>query len=49
VNAAFMPFQPHEGGIHAVWSGAGEASATEVRFQCATVGSEARADQINLG
>jgi hypothetical protein len=34
MNAAFMPFQPHEGGIHAVWSAAGEASVTEVRFRC---------------
>jgi hypothetical protein len=32
VNAAFMSFQPHESGIHAVWS---EASVTEVRFPCA--------------
>jgi hypothetical protein len=34
VNAAFMSFQPHESGIHAVWPGAGEASVTEVRFRC---------------
>ena len=34
VNAAFMSFQPHESGIHAVWSGAGEADVTEVRFRC---------------
>jgi hypothetical protein len=32
VNAAFMSFLPHEGGIHAVWPGAGEASVTEIRF-----------------
>jgi hypothetical protein len=32
VNAAFMSFQPHESGIHAVRSVAGEASVTEVRF-----------------
>jgi hypothetical protein len=35
MNAAFMSFQPHESGIHAVWSGAGEGSLTEVRFWCA--------------
>jgi hypothetical protein len=35
VNAAFMSFQPHESGIHAVWPGAGEVSVTEVRFRCA--------------
>jgi hypothetical protein len=34
VNAAFMAFQPHESGIHAVWFGAGEASVTKVRFRC---------------
>jgi len=34
VNAAFMSFQPHESGIHAIWSGAGEASVTKVRFRC---------------
>jgi hypothetical protein len=33
VDAAFMSFQPREGGIHAVWSGAGEASVTKVRFR----------------
>jgi hypothetical protein len=33
MNAAFMSFQPHESGIHAVWFGAGEASVTEVRFR----------------
>jgi hypothetical protein len=33
MNAAFMSFQPHESGIHAVWLGAGEASVTEVRFR----------------
>jgi hypothetical protein len=32
MNAAFMSYQPHERGIHAVWPGAGEASVTEVRF-----------------
>jgi hypothetical protein len=32
-DAAFMPFQPHESGIHAVLSGTGEASVTEVRFR----------------
>jgi hypothetical protein len=35
MNAAFMSFQPRESGIHAIWSGAGEASVTEVRFRCA--------------
>jgi hypothetical protein len=35
MNAAFMSFQPHESGIHAVRSGAGEGSVTEVRFRCA--------------
>jgi hypothetical protein len=35
MDAAFMSFQPHESGIHVVWSGAGEASVTEVRFRCA--------------
>ena len=34
VDAAFMSFQPRESGIHAVWSGAGEASVTKVRFRC---------------
>jgi hypothetical protein len=28
MNAAFMSFQPHERGIHALWPGAGEASVT---------------------
>jgi hypothetical protein len=32
VNAAFMSFQLHESGIHAVRPGAGEASVTKVRF-----------------
>ena len=31
LNAAFMSFQPHESGIHAVWPGAGEADVTKVR------------------
>jgi hypothetical protein len=31
MNAAFMSSQPHESGIHAVCSDAGEASVTEVR------------------
>jgi hypothetical protein len=34
MNAALMSFQAHESGIHAVWSGAGEVSVTEVRFRC---------------
>jgi hypothetical protein len=33
MDAAFMSFQPHESGIHAVWPGAGEASVTKVRFK----------------
>jgi hypothetical protein len=33
MNAAFMSSQPHESGIHAVWSGAGEASATKTNFR----------------
>jgi hypothetical protein len=33
MNAAFMSLKQHERGIHAVWSGAGEASVTEVRFR----------------
>jgi hypothetical protein len=32
MDAAFMSFQPHEGGIHAVWSGADETDVTKVRF-----------------
>jgi hypothetical protein len=35
VNAAFMSFQLHESGIHAVRPGAGEASVIKVRFWCA--------------
>jgi hypothetical protein len=34
-NAAFMSSQPRDSGIHALRSGAGEASVTEVRFRCA--------------
>jgi hypothetical protein len=42
VDAAFMSFQPRESGIHTVWSGAGEADVTEVRFPVrAAAGSEA--------
>jgi hypothetical protein len=45
MNAAFMSFQPHESGIHAVWSGAGGASVTKVPFPVhATADGEARAD-----
>jgi hypothetical protein len=33
MDAAFMSSQPHESGIHAVWSGAGKASVTNVRFR----------------
>jgi len=32
MDAAFMSFQQHEGGIHVVRSGAGEANVTEVGF-----------------
>jgi hypothetical protein len=50
MNAAFMPFQRHEGGIHAVWPGAGEASVTEVRFRCAPRPMARRErTMINLG
>jgi hypothetical protein len=35
MNAAFMSFQPHESGIHAVWPGLGEVSVTEAHFRCA--------------
>jgi hypothetical protein len=33
MNAAFMSFQAHESGIHAVWPGAGGASVTKVCFR----------------
>jgi hypothetical protein len=33
LNAAFMSFQPHESGIHAVWPGADEASVMKVRLR----------------
>jgi hypothetical protein len=46
VNAAFMSFEQHESGIHAVWPDAGEGSVTKVRFRCAPLtGGAARADQ----
>jgi hypothetical protein len=49
MNAAFMSFQPHDSGIHAVWSGAGESSVTEVRFRCAPLtDGAARADQERI-
>ena len=48
MDAAFMSFQPHESGIHAVQPGAGEASVMEVRFRCAAAGDEARADHDQL-
>ena len=49
MNAAFMSFQAHESGIHAVWPGAGEASVTEVRFwRVPAAGGEARADHDQL-
>jgi hypothetical protein len=34
VDAAFMSFQLHDGGIHAVRAGAGGAGVMEVSFQC---------------
>jgi hypothetical protein len=34
VAAAFVSYWLHERGIHAVWSGAGVASVTGVRFRC---------------
>jgi hypothetical protein len=50
MNAAFMSFQRHEGGIHAVRSGAGEASVTEVRFRRAPWPAARREwTTINLG
>jgi hypothetical protein len=33
MDAAFMQLKQHERGIHAVWSGADEASVTKVRFR----------------
>ena len=49
MNAAFMSFQAHESGIHAVWPGAGEANVTEVRFwRVPAAGGEARADHDQL-
>ena len=51
MNAAFMPFQPHESGIHAVWPGAGEGSVTEVRFRHAgrAAGRDRAAGATGLG
>jgi hypothetical protein len=44
-----MSSQPHESGIHAVRSGAGEVSVTEVRFPAGTAaGGKARADHDQL-
>jgi len=34
MDAAIMQLQQHGCGSHAVWSGAGVASVTEVRFRC---------------
>jgi hypothetical protein len=50
MNAAFMSSQPRESGIHAVWTDAGEASVTEVRFRRAPQPT-ARPERtkINLG
>jgi hypothetical protein len=33
MDAAFMSYQQHDGGIHALWLDAGEAGVTEVRFR----------------
>jgi hypothetical protein len=45
LNAAFMSFQPHEGGIQALRSGAGEAKVTKARFRVhGAADGEARAD-----
>jgi hypothetical protein len=49
VNAAFTSSQPHEGGIHAVWSGAGESSVTEVHFRCAPRLRYAPRGNVRLG
>jgi hypothetical protein len=32
MDAAFMSLELHDGGIHVVWPGAGEAGVTGVRF-----------------
>jgi hypothetical protein len=32
MDAAFMSFQQHESGIHAVWCGTGGVRVTKVRF-----------------
>jgi hypothetical protein len=50
MNAAFMSFQPHESGNHALWPGAGEASVVKVRFWC-VLRPVARRERttINLG
>jgi hypothetical protein len=34
MNAAFMPLELHERGIHAIRSGVGATGVTEVRFGC---------------
>jgi hypothetical protein len=47
VDAAFMSFQARSG-IHAVWPGAGEASVTEVRFQCARRPVVARRERTTI-
>ena len=47
MNAAFMSSQPHESGIHAVWSDAGEAGVTEVRFRRA-VRAAARRERTTI-
>jgi hypothetical protein len=45
-----MSFQPHESGIHAVWSDAGEASVTEARFRRALpLVARRERTTINLG
>jgi hypothetical protein len=35
VDAAFMSFNVHDRGIHALWLGAGGAGVTDVRFPAA--------------
>jgi len=45
LNAAFKSFQPHEGGIQALRSVAGEASVTKGHFWCTPLADgEARPD-----
>jgi hypothetical protein len=49
MDAAFMSFQPHESGIHAVWPGAGRGQRDGSPFPMRTAaGGEARTDQDQL-